>query len=195
MKNNIILASLTVLMMGSALQAMNVLDEGLFDAAYAGKKEEVARLIADGANVNALGFAGETPLMMAAKYGHKEASKVLIDNGANVNIADNKQNTALRWAAYNGYKEIGELLINAMIKPTKEQIDSIVALLGSSKKKRSEQLNVTTHDVVKLIGREWYNALKRENKPKAKVEIERLINDSGIDPEATQELLDYLNNI
>lgn len=195
MKNNLIITSLTILVMSCSLQAMDVMDEQILEAAYAGNERDVAKLIADGANVNAQGFAGETPLMMAAKYGHKKACKVLVDNGANVYITDNNKNTALRWAAYNGPKEIGELLINAMIKPTKEQIDSIVALLGSSKKKRSEQLNATTHDVVKLIGQEWYNALRRENKPKAKVEIEKLIKDPGLDPEATQELLDYLNSL
>ena len=204
MKNQLILTSLAILIISPALQAMDAAQQNeqrdkLFEAAYNGNKEKVEQLIKDGADVNAQGFAGETPLMIAAKYSRRDICKTLIDNGADMNITDNKEKTALTWAVRDGSKETWELLIGAMLKLTNEQqkqVDSIVTLLGISKKRQVKQLNLVTYDVVKLIGQEWYNVFRRENKAKARLAIEKLpTTDPNIDPEWIPELLDYLDSI
>jgi len=208
--------------MGSGLQAMHQrsqddLDERLLDAAYLGSDQQVALLILDGANVNARGDRGHTPiiiaaiqghyeicemlvgskadvnakdadgvtaLMYAAEWGRNEICRLLIARGADVHEIDNDGWTALWWAASEKRKIACKLLIDAMIKPTKEQVDATVALLGISKNRRSEQLNLVGRDVVKLIGQQVFN----ENKAKTRAQIMK-IKDVGL----RNELLDYLN--
>jgi len=58
------------------------------DAAYFGNIEGVKRHLAAGADVNAKGFAGSTPLHPAAANDHKELAELLIEKGANVNAKD-----------------------------------------------------------------------------------------------------------
>lgn len=102
--------------MGSGLQAMHQrsqddLDERLLDAAYMGSDQQVALLILDGANVNAQGDRGHTPLITAAIEGHYKICDMLIGSGANVNAKDADGVTALMHAAEYGRYEICELLI------------------------------------------------------------------------------------
>lgn len=137
MENRFIkLACLTVLMIGSGLQAM---DPGyaspgaavgqandLVNAAGSGDIVRVKELLndftkhgfggaySDGLKRIDIGNAyGETALMHAAGGGHKEVCKLLIAHGANVNARDREGNTALIFAALNDHREICELLIAA----------------------------------------------------------------------------------
>ena len=59
--------------------------EPLFDAAQKNQVEVVSRLIAQGADVNARGRWGRTPLDVAAMWGQKEVAELLIAHGADVN--------------------------------------------------------------------------------------------------------------
>ena len=74
----------------------------LFD--YTGKADadEINRLLAGGADVNAADKKGRTSFMMAACFGYHEAAEALFAAGANINAQDEKGNTAIMYAAYAG---------------------------------------------------------------------------------------------
>ena len=59
--------------------------ESIYEAAEEGQIEEVKKLLAAGAGVNAQTKFKETPLHFAAENGQKEVAELLIDKGANVN--------------------------------------------------------------------------------------------------------------
>ena len=70
-------------------------DISIHDAAEEGNVEAVKQAIADGADVNAKGDIGRTPLHWAANEGHKEIAELLISEGADVNAMDNDGETSL----------------------------------------------------------------------------------------------------
>jgi len=120
---------LTVLMMGSALQAMDSyyasslasqgavagkadLDSQLMEAVFQRDKQQVKRLIEGGADVNTTDLQGRPILGMTVYFGHYDVCKLLIDNGADINVKNAQCGIpALNMAAREGYKEICELLI------------------------------------------------------------------------------------
>jgi len=73
----------------------------LFGAIQVGDTEAVKRVLAIGANVDALDESGETALMQAAHLGHLEIVRVLIAADADVNYRSERGWTALAKAAYN----------------------------------------------------------------------------------------------
>ena len=81
------------------------------DAANKGNIEAVKQHLTGGADVNAKGIGGMTPLHRAAREGHKEVSELLITNSADVNAKDKRGRTPLHRAAREGHKEVAELLI------------------------------------------------------------------------------------
>jgi ankyrin repeat protein len=90
-------------------EALNKL---LLGAVAAGDKAQVGTLIAQGADVNAKGYDGQTPLMIAARYKQKEVAELLIGHGADVNARDSNGMTPLHAAVTKSYnKDIVELLI------------------------------------------------------------------------------------
>ncbi|KAJ4039134.1 hypothetical protein NW761_010252 [Fusarium oxysporum] len=66
------------------------------------------RLLAAGADadVNRIGFNGETALHIAALRGHNELTKMLLRTGADINAANKDGLTALYAAALNGHVEV-----------------------------------------------------------------------------------------
>jgi len=69
-------------------------------------------LIEKGADVNATGDKGGTPLHSASwSYGHTEIVKLLIEKRAHVNATDDKGETPLHWASRHGHTGIVKLLI------------------------------------------------------------------------------------
>jgi cytohesin len=100
------------------LPALSKVDQDMFVAVKADNKQEVERLIAAGANVNARtdrrkGYypRGLTALGWASVWGSNEAAELLIARGADVNASTQRGDTALHAAAYNGQKETVELLV------------------------------------------------------------------------------------
>ena len=61
------------------------LNDDLQDAAETGNVERVRTLINQGADVNAVGTSGKTPLMYAATRGHDAVLELLLQKGADVN--------------------------------------------------------------------------------------------------------------
>lgn len=148
-------------------------------------------LTAAGAHINATNNKGETALLkMAGRYVSIEDMPILykicrwlLISGADGKIEDLKGNSALKliaerttgnWtvpAIESQKKDLCELLIGTMLKPTKEQINSVIALLGIAKKRNTKELNLIGKDVVKLIGRKKLDAIKCENREKIKDQI------------------------
>ena len=94
---------------------MSKLDYDLMDAVSEGETHEVQRLLADGANVNALNTEGETPLHVSGIYGAVEPLRLLLKAGAKVNVqatgAKSLGLAPLHWFVHGGHKEgTGELL-------------------------------------------------------------------------------------
>ena len=70
----------------------------IHDAAFWGNIEAVKQHLAEGADVNAKGEKGETPLHGTAFTGRMEVVELLIENGADVNAKDEDGGTPLDWA-------------------------------------------------------------------------------------------------
>ena len=80
----------------------------LFWAAQKGHKDVVELLIAKGADVNAKGEYGNTPLHRATS--RKEIAELLIANGADINARDYEGDTPLDIALRKGNEDVAELL-------------------------------------------------------------------------------------
>ena len=83
----------------------------LDDAVLKGQTDIVSLLVEGGADVNAAGLSGATPLHDAALKGRVEIAKLLIDKGANVNALNRYNATPLHDAALSGNTEIARILI------------------------------------------------------------------------------------
>jgi ankyrin repeat protein len=81
----------------------------LIPAVRSGNVKEVSRLLDAGADVNARGTNGDTPLFYASR--HKDVAELLVARGADVNAVDSDGNTSLHVAAYSGNLELVDLLI------------------------------------------------------------------------------------
>ena len=72
----------------------------------------IEKLLKAGADPNALGPEGETPLMLAARTGNLDAMRVLLDHHADVNAKDKlRATTALMWATEQSHPEAVKLLV------------------------------------------------------------------------------------
>ena len=89
----------------------------LYESVSRGDVAEVNRLIAAGADVNAIGKYGQPALMSAALNGHAEIVKLLLSAGANPNWARNDGHTALMDAAFLGDAAVVKLLLSAGANP------------------------------------------------------------------------------
>ena len=89
-------------------------------AAYSRNLGGVQMLIERGADVNAKGSGGHTPLMLAAAAADPPSKAVvdlLLSRGADPNLSDNEGYTALDWALLQGESEITALLRRRGAKP------------------------------------------------------------------------------
>ena len=91
------------------LPAMVVAQETpLYRAAVAGYKQCVARLLAEGADVNARNNTGSTALHGAAREGHAKVVKLLLAKGADVNAKNGAEVTPLILAARGSHIPPGD---------------------------------------------------------------------------------------
>ncbi len=84
----------------------------LLNAAKEGYPKKVCTSLEAGANVDATGVDGWTPLMIAAAAGHTITALLLVDAGADVDASAQGQ-TALMLAAEHGHFGIVDLLERA----------------------------------------------------------------------------------
>ncbi len=82
-------------------------------AAAGGHIDHARRLLEAGADVNAAGKAGRTPLHRAASMRRLELARLLLEQGAEVNAVTWGGRTPLHWAAENGHLELAVLLLEA----------------------------------------------------------------------------------
>ena len=79
MKHLLLTTIAAVLVVGCAFA------DPIHDVAWKGDLAGVQRELNKGADVNARGFLGSTPLHNAARWGHKKVAELLIAGGADVN--------------------------------------------------------------------------------------------------------------
>lgn len=84
----------------------------LHDAARNGDLNQIEKLIAQGADVNAPGPDGEAPLTIAALQGQREMVALLLKRGAELQLRNKGGLTPLHAAAYSGHREVVEFLIS-----------------------------------------------------------------------------------
>jgi len=86
-------------------------DTPVHGAAWAGDCETIARLLRDGADIDAKDPGGYTPLLRAASRLHTDAIALLLEHGANVNATNDVGQTAIFMVARHGGLEIVKLLV------------------------------------------------------------------------------------
>jgi ankyrin repeat protein len=84
----------------------------LHDAARDGDLENARLLIAEGAEMDARGIIGETPLILAILQGHAGMAELLIAQGADVMARNERGLTPLHAAAYSGSADLARLLLD-----------------------------------------------------------------------------------
>lgn len=96
-------------------------DTALILAAKKNNLNRVKELIKTGANINATGDGGWTPLMNASFQGHLDIVKELLKAKAKTNLEDYTGHTALTLASEHNYPNIVKelLLANAKVKDDK----------------------------------------------------------------------------
>ena len=82
-------------------------------AAFNGDVDELAELIADGADIDALNKYGMTPLMIAVTRGHAPLAGWLIERGADLDHTAKYGMSALMLAAVYGHTDILAALVKA----------------------------------------------------------------------------------
>jgi ankyrin repeat protein len=88
----------------------------LIAAAVKGDNVEIAKLLADGVNVNAKDEQGGTALAHAAWFGHLDTVNLLLEKGADVNAKKNDGATPLLLATWNKHPDVAEVLTKAGAK-------------------------------------------------------------------------------
>ena len=89
----------------------------LLEAAYGGRADLVGEALDRGADANAAGSDGRTPLMLAAYGGHTAILGLLLDQGARVDGRDPSGRTALMYAASGPNTEPVRRLLDAKADP------------------------------------------------------------------------------
>jgi ankyrin repeat protein len=105
------------------------LNEKLCDAVIDNDLPKALAAIAAGADVNATGSLGFTPLTGAASDGHLELLEMLLTKGAHISAPSREGMTALHWAAYSERENILLTLIANGIAVNAKDRDGRTALL------------------------------------------------------------------
>lgn len=160
----------------------------------------ISKLLIDyGAYINAQDAQGSTALILVARDSDDRPdwrslmiAQLLIDKGADLYIKDAKGMDALAMALAKGHSNTSNLLVRAMANLTKQQKDTVIALVGVRGKRRGLKLNLdlVPKDIVKDIAQKKIKAFKEENKDTARGRIYQ------IKDEITRcILLDYLDSL
>ena len=87
-------------------------DKKLLIAVKQGRASDVKLWLKLGANIEANGYPGMTPLMFATQKGYLDTVIVLLDNGANINSIGHMDLTPLMLAAREGNFNIVKVLVD-----------------------------------------------------------------------------------
>ncbi|MNO29802.1 Ankyrin repeats (3 copies) [compost metagenome] len=92
---------------------MDKLNQALLAAAEQGDKDAIAKLLADGADIDATDHEGRTSAMIAVHTNQLELFKFLLEKGANINIRDNRSDNPLLYAGAEGMLDFVKVSIAA----------------------------------------------------------------------------------
>jgi ankyrin repeat protein len=104
-------------------------DLDLMTAAFWGTAEDLASILARGADINATSQHGYTPLMFASVYNHAPAVKFLIEQGANLDAKNFQGNAALTLAIQTGDISMIRTLLDAGADVNAKDEDGRTALM------------------------------------------------------------------
>lgn len=138
MKNLVISMLLVVscgISLSYAVQAPNITNKTLHQAARDGDIARVKLLISNGADVNEK-VNNVTPLHRASERGHKEIVELLVQNGADVNAKGNQNWTPLHLAATWGKKDVAEILIAKGADVNAKDLDGRTPMWWAQTKRR-----------------------------------------------------------
>ena len=135
----------------------------LHSASAAGHVEVVRSLLKCGADVDARGVVGLSPLQLASSRGYPDVVQCLLDHGADVKFQDDDRMTSLSHAACAGHLEVIRMLLehNADIHtPDKDGL----APLHSAVSGRYSNLKSNNPQVVRFLLDHGANPDARDNK-------------------------------
>jgi len=167
------ITSLTILMIGSMLHAMDVNQEPMdvnqelsntvirADLDKAVQLIKIAQLISDGADVNYREEGQNSLLMGAVMFGHYEVCELLIKHGANLNVHGANDVTPLIRAVKYGHKRICELFIAHGADVNEPGPEGRTALMFAAKDGNSEicKLLISADANVNALDDEYRTAL------------------------------------
>eukprot|EP00928_Gymnodinium_smaydae_P052871 TRINITY_DN37003_c0_g1_i1.p2 TRINITY_DN37003_c0_g1~~TRINITY_DN37003_c0_g1_i1.p2 ORF type:complete len:193 (-),score=50.35 TRINITY_DN37003_c0_g1_i1:67-645(-) len=81
-----------------------------------------------GANINAIGEGGQTPLMHGVLMGKLEAVKFLLEKGADTSIGEKDGYTPMHGAGFQGRAEIAKALIKHGLNPSDRHSDGFTPI-------------------------------------------------------------------
>ena len=117
----------------------------LLIAAQLGKIDAVRRALAEGADVNARGWAGATALMKAARLGHIEMARLLLEHGADAQLTVQSRvldTTALYHAVRSGSMEMVQLILPLLTNPELRAREVTQALLPAAARGRCDLIEL-----------------------------------------------------
>jgi len=193
-KNILIAMCLSVLLIGNALEAMkssHEKGESLLDAINH-KHWSVVKIIINEpyAPINYRDLYGETPLIAAVRSkAPREIIRMLINAGADFSyIGGTNHKSALGYAVEERNKEMCMILIDAILEPTKEQKDKIVAFLAQKKRGGLKEAPMPS-DMIRALGKQMFAQFREQNKPKVITEINKIKDNEAL----KLELLAYVD--
>jgi ankyrin repeat protein len=130
---------LTCLMAHRSLAADSIADS-IFDAIRTADAEQLRRLAASPANINARDEFGASPLMYAAAYGSVDQMRLLLHAGADVNMTTAEGATALMWATGDAAKV--RALLAAGANPQATTKSGATALLAAAVRENTEVFRI-----------------------------------------------------
>ena len=100
----------------------------LFDAIGADEPAGVATALEEGADINAIGPGGQSPLMNAVLGGKEKSVQVLLDRGADPTVAEKDGYTPMHGAGFQGRAQIAKLLIAHGLDPSDRHADGFTPI-------------------------------------------------------------------
>lgn len=104
----------------------------LLRAIDSGNRDEVDRLLSDGADGNAADGDGRNGLISAAWRGHTDVADLLIKAGTDPDSVDNQGRNALMWASINGHTPLVRILIGKLATVDARDASGLTALMRAA---------------------------------------------------------------
>jgi ankyrin repeat protein len=128
----------------------------LMHAAWQGKKDAAALLLARGATVDETSLNLQTPLMLASWKGKKAVAGLLLDNGADIEAQDKTGKTALMFAAEEGDADMVRFLLDrGADMEAKDKFGCTALHTASGKKDNAAVIGLLLDRGANIHARDW----------------------------------------